>query len=151
MSFKPPECYIDFTPEAFQQVAPLWKYRASEKIVYKFISDRIVCAYDDQRRLTLNSANVVIPRLDLPPRVIALLLNCDLYQFIFRVRCKSTKVLRSHLESMPIPRFTPEETEDLNRAIMEHNNIEGALKLAEEALATYFNLTETDLDLLRET
>ena len=59
-----PAQYLLFDQEKFQQTAPEWKYRAKEKLVYRFISKRLVFAYDDKQSLTLNSANILIPNLD---------------------------------------------------------------------------------------
>ncbi|MEK6646743.1 MAG: TaqI-like C-terminal specificity domain-containing protein, partial [Candidatus Firestonebacteria bacterium] len=88
----------------FQQVAPTEKYRTKEKLVYRFISKYLVFAYDDKQKLTLNSANIVIPKIpDYPIKVIASLLNSSLYQFIFQKKFSSIKVLRSHIEQMPLP------------------------------------------------
>ncbi len=101
---KKPTNYILFTPEKFQQVAPIEKYRAKEKLIYKFISKNLVFAYDDKQQLTLNSANIVIPKLkNYPIKVIAGLFNSSLYQFIFQKKFSSIKVLRSHIEQIPLP------------------------------------------------
>ncbi len=104
LSLKEPTNYIVFTPEKFQQVAPVEKYRVKEKLIYKFISKNLVFAYDDKQRLTLNSANIVIPKIkDYPIKVIAGLFNSSLYQFIFQKKFSSIKVLRNHIEQMPLP------------------------------------------------
>ncbi len=101
---KKPTNYILFTPEVFQQVAPIYKYRVKEKLIYKFISKNLVFAYDDKGQLTLNSANIVIPKLEnYPIKVIAALFNSTLYQFIFQKKFASIKVLRSHIEQLPLP------------------------------------------------
>lgn len=99
-----PSNYIQFTPEKFQQVASVEKYRAKEKLIYRFISKYLVFAYDDKQKLTLNSANIIIPQIpNYPIKVIAALLNSSLYQFIFQKKFSSIKVLRSHIEQMPLP------------------------------------------------
>ncbi|MDD5135141.1 MAG: TaqI-like C-terminal specificity domain-containing protein, partial [Phycisphaerae bacterium] len=99
-----PSNYIQFIPERFQQVAPIEKYRANEKLIYKFISKYLAFAYDDNQKLTLNSANIVIPKIkDYPIKVIAAIFNSSLYQFIFQKKFSSIKVLRSHIERMPLP------------------------------------------------
>ncbi|MCC7004387.1 N-6 DNA methylase [Candidatus Nomurabacteria bacterium] len=99
-----PVSYIKFTPEKFQQVAPTEKYRAKEKLIYRFISKYLVFAYDNKQKLTLNSANIVIPKTgDYPIKVIAALFNSSLYQFIFQKKFSSIKVLRNHIEQMPLP------------------------------------------------
>ena len=101
---KKPTNYILFTPEKFQQVAPIEKYRTKEKLIYKFISKNLVFAYDSKQSLTLNSANIVIPKLEnYPIKVIAGLFNSSLYQFIFQKKFSSIKVLKNHIEQMPLP------------------------------------------------
>ena len=65
-----PSSYIQFQPEKFQQVAPEEKYRTKEKLIYKFISKNLIFAYDKHKRLTLNSANILIPEIpDYPIKV----------------------------------------------------------------------------------
>lgn len=99
-----PSNYIHFTPEKFQQVASVEKYRTKEKLIYRFISKKLVFAYDDKQQLTLNSANIIIPKIpDYPMKVIAALFNSSAYQFIFQKKFSSIKVLRSHIEQMPLP------------------------------------------------
>jgi len=109
-----PTNYIQFTPEKFQQVAPTDKYRAKEKLIYRFISKHLVFAYDDQQKLTLNSANVIIPKIpNYPIKVIAALLNSSLYQFIFQKKFSSIKVLRGHIEQMPLPLWDKKTFEEI--------------------------------------
>lgn len=99
-----PSNYIQFTPEKFQQTAPTDKYRAKEKLIYRFISKYLVFAYDNQQKLTLNSANIIVPKVpNYPIKVIAALFNSSLYQFIFQKKFSSIKVLRSHIEQLPLP------------------------------------------------
>ncbi|SET24481.1 N-6 DNA methylase, partial [Anaerobranca gottschalkii] len=54
--------YILFEEEKFQQIAPIQYYKEPEKLVYRFISNRLTFAYDDTKTLTLNSANILIPK-----------------------------------------------------------------------------------------
>ncbi|HOV13109.1 MAG TPA: N-6 DNA methylase [Spirochaetota bacterium] len=100
-----PQKYIKFTPQYFQQVADETIYRADEKLVYKFISKYLVFAYDNKQSLTLNSANIVIPKIDYPIKVILALFNSPIYQFIFMKKFNSIKVLRNHIEALPLPYF----------------------------------------------
>ncbi len=101
--------YIQFVPEKFQQIAPTEKYRAKEKLIYRFISKYLVFAYDDKQKLTLNSANIVIPKIpNYPIKIIAALFNSSLYQFIFQKKFSSIKVLRSHIEQLPLPLWDSE-------------------------------------------
>ncbi|MDD7013752.1 MAG: N-6 DNA methylase [Spirochaetales bacterium] len=97
---KKPENFIKFTPEIFQQVAPVEMYR-SKKIVYKFISDKIVCALDDGS-LVLNSANIIISD-DYPMEILVCLFNSPIYSFIYQKKFKSKKVLKQHFQDFPLP------------------------------------------------
>ncbi len=99
-----PSRYIKFQPDKFQQMAHLEKYRVREKLIYRFISKYLIFAYDNKKRLTLNSANILIPEIsDYPIKVIVALFNSSLYQFVFQKKFSSIKVLRSHIESLPLP------------------------------------------------
>ncbi len=103
----PPKWYIAFRPDRFQQVAPEEKYRAPEKLLYRFISERLVFAYDTDRSLTLNSANILIPRIeDYPMKVILSLFNSKLYHFLYLKKFTTRKVLRGDLERLPLPLFS---------------------------------------------
>ncbi|MBP3611545.1 MAG: N-6 DNA methylase [Lachnospiraceae bacterium] len=99
-----PENYIKFLPDAFQQSAPENYYRAPEKLLYRFISSQLVFAYDNRQRLSLNSCNILIPRLEgMNIKYILAVLNSRVAQFYFEKKFHSVKVLRSHLEQIPIP------------------------------------------------
>jgi len=106
--------YIKFEPEKFQQVAPVEKYRAKEKLIYKFISNKLVFAYDDKQKLTINSANILIPKVkNYPNKVILALFNSSLYQFIYLKKFNTIKVLRGNLEELPLPVFSEEIFKEL--------------------------------------
>ncbi len=107
---KVPGSYIEFKPEEFQQVAPERKYRAAEKLVYKFISKKLVFAYDTKGSLTLNSANILLPKIEkYPTKVLLALLNSTLYQYLFSKKFNTHKVLRGDLENLPFPILTDKE------------------------------------------
>ncbi len=99
-----PESYISYTPEKFQQCAPTELYRNSEKLFYRFIADEPVFALDRDSLLSLNSANIVIPRVaDYSVLYILAVLNSSSMSFYYKKSFKGMKVLRSALESLPIP------------------------------------------------
>lgn len=96
--------YVHYDPLSFQQVARNDLYRAPEKLIYRFISSRLVFAFDDQQRLTLNSANVLVPRLPgLSIKVVLAFLNSSVFQFIFRKKFATNKVLKGDIEKLPFP------------------------------------------------
>lgn len=111
---KPSNNFIDFQPEKFQQVAPEKMYRAKEKLFYRFISNQLIFAYDDKQILSLNSCNIVIPKISsLNIKYIMSILNSRVAQFIFQKEFNSIKVLRSHIENIPIPIVSSEKQNDI--------------------------------------
>ena len=112
--------FISFEPQKFQQVAPIEKYRAKEKLIYRFISNKLVFAYDDKQKLTLNSANILIPKIDnYPIKVILALFNSSLYQFIYSKKFNTIKVLRGNLEELPLPTLSEENYNKITKYIDE--------------------------------
>jgi tRNA1(Val) A37 N6-methylase TrmN6 len=112
----PPDTFIKFEPERFQQTADVSFYRTGEKLIYRYISNRMIFACDRGQRLTLNSANILIPRFDgVDLRIIMSLFNSELYQYIFQKKFSSVKVLRSHIEELPVPVLTGEQCRSLTK------------------------------------
>lgn len=104
-----PGAFLAFAPERFQQTAKEAMYRVPEKLLYRFISRRLVFAYDDRQRLSLNSCNILIPHLaGLHIQYILAVLNSRPAQFFFQQKWNSLKVLRCHLEQIPIPVISKE-------------------------------------------
>lgn len=109
-TYHPAKHFIRFESKELQQVAPEYKYRAKEKLIYRFISKELTFAYDNKQLLTLNSANILIPKADqYPIKFILGLVNSSLYQYIFRKKFNSIKVLRSHIEALPLPHWSEQE------------------------------------------
>lgn len=95
---------IRYTPEIFQQCAKEYLYRAKEKLLYRFIGKTPVFSYDDHGYLTLNSCNILIPHIDgLDIKYILAILNSDIASFYWRTGFDSVKLLKSHIETLPIP------------------------------------------------
>lgn len=96
--------YIKFQPEQLQQTAPESMYRAPEKLFYRFINKKLIFAYDSTSLLSLNSCNILIPQIPgLSVKYVLAVLNSSVAQFVFEKKFHSVKVLRSHLEQLPIP------------------------------------------------
>lgn len=118
----PPSSFLLFQPEQFQQMACEEFYRTKEKLVYSFISDRLCFAIDREGRLTLNSCNIVIPRVEgLSLEYILELLNSRLLNFYWKKKFHSTKVLRQHLEQLPLAPASREEQEAIIRLAIDHS------------------------------
>lgn len=100
--------YLRFEPGSFQQIAPLFKYEAKPKLIYKFISNSLVFSLDTEWVYTLNSANIVVPKIDYPIKTILALFNSRLYNKIFQKKFNSIKVLKNHIQSLPLPKISTE-------------------------------------------
>lgn len=108
------ENFVLFKPERFQQVAPVECYRAPEKLLYRFISNQLVFAYDDQQMLSLNSCNILIPKIPgIKMKFVLAILNARVAQFIYKKQFNSVKVLRSHLEQIPIPVVDEDQQQEI--------------------------------------
>jgi SAM-dependent methyltransferase len=104
----PASNYIRFNPGSFQQVAKIEFYRAPVKLIYKFISNRLVFAYDDCQRLTLNSANILIPKIpDINAKTALAFLNSNVFQY----------VLRGDLETIPFAKIGQEASYKIGRLV----------------------------------
>ncbi len=155
--FDEPSSFLTFEPSRFQQTAPEWKYRTKEKLIYKFISSSLVFAYDDQQRLTLNSANVLIPRFENYPIKLALaLLNSALFQYLYKKKFNTIKVLRGDLEKLPFPlvdaAITDQIIQKINRLIkQEVGEVERAVVQAEldDIIFFVFGIDEKEAEYIK--
>lgn len=146
-----PSSFIQFIPEKFQQVAPTEKYRAKEKLIYRFISKYLVFACDDKQQLTLNSANIVIPKIpNYPIKVIAALLNSSLYQFIFQKKFSSIKVLRSHIEQMPLPLWDKKTFSEIIKLVDEIIKDENNFEKLDNYIMDNFSLSLKEKNYIKE-
>lgn len=98
--------YVKYNREEFQQCAPDKLYRAKEKFIYKFISKRLVFAYDNAGSLVLNSANILIPKFKKVQNKVALaLLNSMIFKYLYMKKFGEIKILRGNLEQLPFTLF----------------------------------------------
>lgn len=149
--------FIKFEPENYQQVAPVEYYRTPEKLFYKFISNKLIFAYDNQQTLSLNSCNILIPTFgDLDIKYIMAVLNSSVSQFIFQKKFNSIKVLRSHLENIPIPKCDKKQQQQIiNKVnkILESSDNANVQKLFEELdwmISKLYNLSYDEYLLIKE-
>lgn len=146
-----PSGFIQFTPKKFQQVAPTEKYRVPEKLIYRFISKYLIFAYDNKQQLTLNSANIVIPKISgYPIKVIAALFNSTLYQFIFQKKFSSIKVLRSHIEQMPLPLWDKKTFSEIIRMVDGIIEDKGDFKELDNYIMEKFNLSSKEKNYIKK-
>lgn len=94
------------------QQKPKNSYFLKNKIIYKFISNKIITAVDYSGILTLNSANFFIPdNKDCSLEYISAILNSEIMQKIHKIKNGNPlKILKQHLRILPIFIF-PKETQ----------------------------------------
>ena len=153
----PTNNYIIFQPENFQQAAPAQMYRAKEKLLYRFISNQLVFAYDNKQTLSLNSCNIVIPKIPgIKIKYVLAVLNSRVAQFIYKKEFHSVKVLRSHIERIPIP-VADEDTQ--NRIIKITDRLIAGLDLEETEMiydeldllvSNMFNLNSSEIKVVKK-
>ena len=113
-SLKNASRYIKYNRADFQQCAKDEFYKAKEKLVYKFVSSRLCFTYDDKQRLFLNSANILIPELEgMSVKTVLAFLNSSLFNFLYVKRFNDLKILKSNLSSLPFPKITSKQDQQL--------------------------------------
>ncbi len=147
----PSKRYIHFVPESFQQVAGINKYRAKEKLIYKFISDKLVFAYDNKQRLTINSANILIPKIkNYPIKAVLVLLNSSLYQFVYLKKFNTIKVLRGNLEQLPFPILSTEVSNELISLADKVLTKKTDPSEPDNLIMKIFKITDTEIDNIKK-
>lgn len=150
-----PEKFIKFDKNAFQQCANEDYYRASEKLIYRFISNKLIISYDNSGLLTLNSSNLFIPKCGVPVKTILAILQSKVSQFVFSCQFSTIKILKKHIQAMPIFIFD----ESVNKKINEIVNL--ILKSKEEEknklqckldalIYSALNLDENEIKIIEE-
>ncbi len=110
--------YILFNIGSFQQCAKEEYYRAAEKLIYRFIAKYPIVAYDNKQCLCLNSANIVIPKIDsISIKSTAALLNSQLYRYYYIVKFSDIKVLKGNLQELPFPKLSTEVNNKLENLV----------------------------------
>lgn len=143
-----PNNYIACQPENFQQAAPMEYYRAPEKLLYRFICSQLVFAYDNCQTLSLNSCNILIPKINgADIKYILAVLNSKIAQFYFTKQFHSIKVLRSHIEQIPIPIIEKRKQADIIQLVdtllvpSSESEIDKTYQLLNLEIAKVFHLT----------
>ena len=107
--------FLRYDRNTLQQTAPEKYYRAPEKLVYKFISNQLVFAYDNAGLLCLNSANILIP--DIPGmsiKTVLAFLNSNVLRYYYQARFKDVKILKGNLMQLPFPEISPEKAVEID-------------------------------------
>lgn len=150
---KEPVNYINFSHSNYlQQVAKEHIYRTSEKLIYKFISNRLVFAYDNKQSLTLNSANIMIPEIpDMSIKTVLAFLNSSVFQFLHMYKFSTYKILKGNLEELPFPKISKANSKKINNLVDQaiSGNTE-AIPIIDNIIYHIFGLSETEIYTIRE-
>lgn len=110
--------FLRYDRSGFQQAAPDEYYRAPEKLVYKFISNEVVFAYDNTGSLFLNSANILIPEIPgMSIKTVLAFLNSNVLRYYYKIMFGDVKILKGNLMQLPFPEIPPETAEKIDRLI----------------------------------
>lgn len=150
--FSAPRKFIKFDRSNMQQAARDEFYRAKEKLVYRFVTDRPIFAYDNTRALTLNSANILIPKVPgWSVKAMTGLLNSDAVKFFYKRTCGGTKVLKSHLCSIPIPEISMEKDRLISKLVDESIFGDcGADAKLQDVINELYTLTKIESEQIKE-
>lgn len=150
---KPANNYIFFNRDELQQVAKEEIYRSKEKLVYKFISNKLVFAYDSNSSLFLNSANILIP--DIPYmsiKTVMAFLNSSLFQFMYLKLFGELKVLKGNLMELPFPEISENENIKLTEMVDSLlQNKETNIEMINEYIFSIYGLSEKQKNYVRNT
>ncbi len=154
-SIKKTNNYIKFQPDKFQQIASTEVYRAPEKLLYRFICEVPVFTYDNQQTLSLNSCNILIPKIEgLHIKYILAILNSTVATFFLSKKFRFLKLLRSHLEQLPIPLVdvaTQEQIiEKVDHLLSSKGNIRQQYEELDEAIMNLYQLNDTQKQIMKQ-
>ncbi len=107
--------YVEYIREKLQRARDESIFIAEEKLIMQRIGGILVTAYDDEQFYTYNSVNNLILKnnSDINLKFILGLLNSKLLRFFYIKFCSNNSTLtvnisKTLLESLPIPKITPE-------------------------------------------
>lgn len=99
-----PRLFIRTDAGTWQQTRNREDYNP-DKIIYTFIGCSPSFMIDRKGLMTLNSANCLIPPGDVNLEALTAWYNSDLFRFLWQKQFHSLKLLRNHLESLPVPQW----------------------------------------------
>ena len=145
--------YILYDRASLQQTAKDEIYRAKEKLVYKFVSNRLVFAYDDSASLFLNSANILIPSIpSMSMKTIMAFLNSTLFQFMYIKLFGEIKILKGNLMELPFPEISSSDNEKITALVdaILKGDIEKQ-EVIDRYIFAIYGLTEQQISYIRRT
>ena len=154
-SVKETNNYIKFQPDKFQQIASTEVYRAPEKLLYRFICEVPVFTYDNKQTLSLNSCNILIPKIEgLHIKYILAILNSTVATFFFSKKFRFLKLLRSHLEQLPIPLVDmirqEQIIEKVDHLLFSKENVKQQYEELDEAIMNLYQLNDAQKQIIKQ-
>ncbi|MCI5601457.1 MAG: N-6 DNA methylase [Hallerella porci] len=150
---KPAKKYIIYNRGELQQVAKDEIYRAKEKIVYKFISKKLVFAYDNSQSLFLNSANILIPNVPhMSIKTVMAFLNSSLFQFLYLKLFGGIKILKGNLMQLPFPEISEKDDKTLAKFVDEIlNGNDSKISEIDNFIFAFYKLNQEQINYIKET
>ncbi len=143
--------FIRYDRRELQQTAPEEFYRAPEKLVYKFISNKLVFAYDNSGALFLNSANILIPEIPgMSIKTVLAFLNSEVFAYLRKISGGGVKVLKGELNTLPFPEISPEDDRLLETLVDKILAGEDASSVLNERIFRIFALTAEQIAHIRQ-
>ncbi|WP_168203423.1 N-6 DNA methylase [Oceanispirochaeta crateris] len=143
-----PVChYLKIDDGPLQQNRPLEEY-ARPKLAYRFIGYKPVFSIDRKGFITLNSANGFVP-----PRVedleeFAFWYNSSLFRFLWFNQYRSVKMLRRHLEELPLPLWDKHELKEVSNLAKRAEKRQDVQSLMDEMIFRHFKLTKEEISIV---
>ena len=149
-SLKKASRYIKYNRADFQQCAKDEFYRVKEKLVYKFVSSHLCFTYDDQQRLFLNSANILIPEVDgMSTKTVLAFLNSALFNFLYTKRFNDLKILKGNLLTLPFPKISAKQDKEFTSLVDQALSGDGkALKEIDELIFALYELNQEEIRMI---
>ena len=144
--------YLLFDRKKLQQAAKDEFYRSPEKLVYKFISKKLVFAYDNTGALFLNSANILIPKIPgMCIKTVMAFLNTSIFQYLYIKMFNEIKILKGNLLLLPFPKISQEQDAELSKlvdSVLKEDNI--AISKIEEWVKNFYSLNDEEISHINE-
>lgn len=149
--------YFIYDKSELQQVAPKDYYLAPEKLLYKFISSKLIFAYDTQSYFMLNNINGVIPKIqEMRPRYILALLNSKLLQYYYSSTFFTVKVLKGNLEKLPLKVVSEQRQLELEKIVQDvekaknDSEFRKHTSILDEAIYSFYGLDGEEIDFVEK-
>ena len=114
-----------------------------------------VFTYDDKQTLSLNSCNILIPKIEgLHIKYILAILNSTVATFFLSKKFRFLKLLRSHLEQLPIPLVdmaTQEQIiEKVDHLLSSKENLKQQYEQLDEDIMNLYQLNDTQKQIMKQ-